>query len=68
MGEGESEVAGREPEREVGPPTNTAAAESAAEDAVSTVGTGSVLGIGCLIVVVLLIAIAIAFRWFGGSW
>lgn len=34
----------------------------------STVGTGSMLGIGCLIAVVLLVVIALAFRWIGGTW
>jgi len=34
----------------------------------TTVGTGSVLGIGCLVAVVLLVVIAFAFRLLGGTW
>jgi hypothetical protein len=34
----------------------------------STVGTGSVLGLGCLVVVVVLVLLAIAFRLLGGRW
>lgn len=34
----------------------------------TTVGTGSVLGIGCLVAVILLVLIAFAFRKFAGSW
>ncbi len=34
----------------------------------STVGTGSVLGIGCLVVVVLLVLVALIYRWLGGTW
>jgi len=34
----------------------------------TTVGTGSMLGIGCLVTVILLVLVAIAVRWFAGSW
>jgi len=34
----------------------------------TTLGTGSVLGIGCLVAVILLVLVAFAIRWFGGSW
>ena len=34
----------------------------------TTVGTGSVLGIGCLVAVILFVLIAFAFRRFAGSW
>ncbi|MCC7021648.1 MAG: hypothetical protein IT338_02405 [Thermomicrobiales bacterium] len=33
-----------------------------------TVGTGSAIGIGCLVLMVLLIIAAVAFRWGGVSW
>jgi hypothetical protein len=34
----------------------------------TTLGTGSVLGIGCLVAVTLLVLVAFAIRWFAGSW
>jgi hypothetical protein len=34
----------------------------------TTVGTGSALGVGCLIVVVVLVLIALTVRWLTGSW
>jgi hypothetical protein len=34
----------------------------------TTVGTGSVLAIGCLVAVVLLVIVAFAVRWAGGGW
>jgi hypothetical protein len=68
MGDDESDVGGRKSEVASRPPPIPATTDASAGDALSTVGTGSVLGIGCLVVVVLLIVIAIAFRWFGGSW
>jgi hypothetical protein len=34
----------------------------------TTVGTGSMLGIGCLVTVILLVLVAFAIRWFTGSW
>lgn len=34
----------------------------------TTVGTGSALGIGCLAVVALFVLLALAYRWFGGTW
>jgi hypothetical protein len=34
----------------------------------TTIGTGSTLGIGCLITVILLVLVAFAIRWFAGSW
>ena len=34
----------------------------------TTVGTGSMLGIGCLVTVILLVLVAFAVRWFAGSW
>ncbi len=34
----------------------------------TTVGTGSMLGIGCLVTVILLVLVAFAIRWFAGSW
>jgi hypothetical protein len=39
-----------------------------ADESLETVGTGSMLGIGCLIVVVVLVLLAIASRWFGVTW
>lgn len=33
-----------------------------------TIGTGSALGIGCLLLMVLLILAAVVFRWGGVSW
>jgi hypothetical protein len=34
----------------------------------TTLGTGSVLGIGCLVAVILLVLVAFAIRRFAGSW
>jgi hypothetical protein len=34
----------------------------------STVGTGSALGIGCVIAVVVLVLLAVALRWLTGVW
>lgn len=34
----------------------------------TTIGTGSMLGIGCLVTVILLVLVAFAIRWFAGSW
>ena len=34
----------------------------------TTTGTGSVLGIGCLVAVILLVTVAFVIRWFTGSW
>ena len=34
----------------------------------TTVGTGSMVGLGCVIIVILLVLIALAIRWFAGSW
>jgi hypothetical protein len=34
----------------------------------TTIGTGSTLGIGCLVTVILLVLVAFAIRWFAGSW
>ncbi len=34
----------------------------------TTVGTVSMLGIGCLVTVILLVLVAFAIRWFAGSW
>jgi hypothetical protein len=34
----------------------------------TTVGTGSMLGLGCVVIVILLVLVALAIRWFGGSW
>jgi hypothetical protein len=34
----------------------------------TTVGTGSVLGLGCVVAVVVLVLVAVAIRWFGGGW
>jgi hypothetical protein len=34
----------------------------------STVGTGSALGIGCLVALVLFVIVAIAARWLFGAW
>ena len=34
----------------------------------TTVGTGSMLGLGCVVMVILLVLIALAIRWFAGSW
>ena len=38
------------------------------EAAASTVGTGSTLGVGCLIVVILFVAVAFAARYLFGLW
>jgi hypothetical protein len=38
------------------------------ESTVSTVGTGSVLAIGCIVLALLLVLIALAYRWLGGTW
>jgi hypothetical protein len=34
----------------------------------TTVGTGSMVGLGCVIMVILLVLIALAIRWFAGGW
>jgi hypothetical protein len=34
----------------------------------TTVGTGSMLGLGCVVTVFLLVLVAIAVRWFTGGW
>jgi hypothetical protein len=34
----------------------------------STVGTGSTLGLGCVVLVILLVLVALAIRWFTGGW
>lgn len=34
----------------------------------TTVGTGSMLGLGCIVTVILLVFVALAIRWFGGGW
>jgi hypothetical protein len=34
----------------------------------TTVGTGSVLGLGCVGAVILLVLVALAIRWFTGGW
>jgi hypothetical protein len=34
----------------------------------STVGTGSMLGLGCVATVILLVVVALAIRWFSGVW
>ena len=34
----------------------------------TTVGTGSVLGLGCVVAVILLVLVALAIRWFTGGW
>jgi hypothetical protein len=34
----------------------------------TTVGTGSVLGLGCVVTVILLVLVALAIRWFTGGW
>jgi hypothetical protein len=34
----------------------------------STVGTGSMLGLGCVVMVILLVLVALAIRRFAGSW
>jgi hypothetical protein len=34
----------------------------------TTVGTGSMLGIGCIVAVILLVLVAFAIRRFAGSW
>jgi hypothetical protein len=34
----------------------------------TTVGTGSVLGLGCVVAVILLVLVALAIRWFAGGW
>jgi hypothetical protein len=37
-------------------------------EASTTVGTGSVLGLGCVATVILLVLAGLAFRWFAGGW
>jgi hypothetical protein len=34
----------------------------------TTVGTGSMLGLGCVVTVILLVLAALAIRWLGGGW
>jgi hypothetical protein len=34
----------------------------------TTVGTGSVLGLGCVVALILLVIVALAIRWFAGGW
>jgi hypothetical protein len=34
----------------------------------TTVGTGSMLGLGCVVIVILLVLVAFAIRWFAGGW
>ena len=34
----------------------------------STVGTGSMLGLGCVVIVILLVLVALAIRRFAGGW
>jgi hypothetical protein len=34
----------------------------------TTVGTGSMLGLGCVVIVILLVLVALAIRRFGGGW
>jgi hypothetical protein len=34
----------------------------------STVGTGSMLGLGCVVTVILLVLVALAIRRFAGGW
>ena len=34
----------------------------------TTVGTGSMLGLGCVVTVILLVLVALAIRWLGGGW
>lgn len=34
----------------------------------TTLGTGSMLGLGCVLAVVLLVVVALAIRWFAGGW
>jgi hypothetical protein len=34
----------------------------------TTVGTGSMLGLGCVVTVILLVLVALAVRWFAGGW
>jgi len=34
----------------------------------TTVGTGSVLGLGCVVAVIVLVLAALAIRWFAGGW
>ena len=34
----------------------------------TTVGTGSVLGLGCVVAVIVLVLVALAIRWFTGGW
>jgi hypothetical protein len=34
----------------------------------TTVGTGSMLGLGCVAIVILLVLVALAIKWFTGSW
>lgn len=34
----------------------------------TTIGTGSMLGLGCLVVVALFVLFALAYRWLGGTW
>jgi hypothetical protein len=34
----------------------------------STVGTGSFIGIGCILIVLAFVLLALAYRWWGGTW
>ena len=46
----------------------TEAATRDGDAMVSTVGTGSALAIGCIVLAVILVLIALAYRWLGGPW
>jgi hypothetical protein len=53
--------------RDGGPPSG--APPNASQDSgESTVGTGSIIGLGCLALVAVLVVVAIAYRLLGGTW
>ncbi|MBA2597498.1 MAG: hypothetical protein M3Q50_05235 [Chloroflexota bacterium] len=62
-------VAEREtPDTDNHDPTPSAARSSPGTEPPATVGTGTVLGIGCIALAVLVMVAALALRWLTGVW
>jgi hypothetical protein len=61
-------AAGGDRPEESDPTRGAAAEEPAARVAETTVGTGSALGIGCVVALVALVLVAFAVRWLTGAW
>ena len=49
-------------------PTEVSTDPERSASVASTVGTGSVLGIGCVVALVVFVIVAIAARWLMGGW